>query len=588
MTSRELHHGAAARGSGPRRHTALLIGACALAAAAASPALAQDIAEASLTPLAGKFWTREAAAHLLRRAGFGGTPEEVQRLYEMGMDAAVDSLVDYERINWETPPPMIDPVLLEPPMDRDDVRDLSEDQRRELQTIRRRAEQRTFEEVRVWWIERMVESPRPFEEKMTLFWHGHFTSGMREVRNAIYMYEQNELLRRLATGNFRDMLIGVSRDRAMLTYLDNNRNVKGRPNENYARELLELFTLGVGNYSESDIKAAARAFTGWGFDRDGFVFRARLHDFGRKSFLGESGRLGGLDVIDAILEQRACSQFLARNLLEFFVRPDPDRRLVDQLAGEIRKNGYELKPTMKTLFKSRSFYHDDARGSLVKSPVELLVGSARQLGVEIGILRSAERAMAGMGQELMQPPNVKGWDGGQKWINTATLFNRYNFVGGLLYGDGRERRSDRRMAALAGSTDEPADATSESALNDEAAAVERDIDSMMADAMSPRSRLGRNHQPEYDPTPAIESEGLDTPEKLVDHYAARLLARPLPPEKREQLVEYLRGAQEIDRGGLPANPRRRRRALDRLEERQDRAVLTMIHLMMSTPEYQMN
>jgi hypothetical protein len=192
--------------------------------------------------------------------------------------------------------------------------------------------------------------------------------------------------------------------------------------------------------------------------------------------------------------------------------------------------------------------------------------------------------MAGMGQELMQPPNVKGWDGGEKWINTATLFNRYNFVGGLLYGDGREPRRERGMAAP-DQTDEAA----ETPLNDEAAAVEQSLDSMMAAAMSPRSRLGQGHQPAYDPTPVVESDDLDTPEKLVDHYAARLLAKPLPPEKREQLIEYLRDAQDGDDRVDPSNsPRRRRRTMERLREQQDRAVLTMIHLMMSTPEYQMN
>ncbi|MCH7871016.1 MAG: DUF1800 family protein, partial [Planctomycetes bacterium] len=273
-------------------------------------AAADDVAGTSLQKLHKKFWNYENAAHLLRRAGFGGTPEQVQALVNMGHKAAVNSLVDYDRIEWAIAPPPTDPLLLEPPPSREQLRELSEDQRREMQNQRRRAQRRTFEELRLWWIDRMVHSPRAFEEKMTLFWHGHFTSGMREVRNPFFMREQNELLRDHALGNFRDLLVGICRDRAMLVYLDNARNVKRKPNENFARELMELFSLGVGNYTESDIKSAARAFTGWAYDSDGFEFRAKQHDYGRKRFLGKVGRWNGLDIIDMIMAQPACSQFL--------------------------------------------------------------------------------------------------------------------------------------------------------------------------------------------------------------------------------------------------------------------------------------
>jgi uncharacterized protein (DUF1800 family) len=419
-------------------------------------------------------------------------------------------------------------------------------------------ERRAFEETRLWWIDRMVNSPRPFEEKMTLFWHGRFTSGMREVRNAIFMKEQNEFFRRHALDNFRELVLGVSKDRAMLVYLDGNRNVKRKPNENFARELMELFTLGVGNYREADIKAAARAFTGWTFNRDGFTFRRAIHDFGPKQFLGRKGRFNGDDVIDIILEQPACSRFLAGNILEFFVRPDSPKRLVESLAATIRREEYELKPVMKALFRSRAFYHADSRGGLVKSPVELLVGTARQLGLPIANLQQAQRAMNGMGQELMQPPNVKGWDGGAAWINTATLYNRYNVVGAMINGGGRGSELDRRRQRRRAAREQTAG--SENAMN------------MMGGSAASKSRMQGGRQPQFDPLPAIEENRLRTAEQIVDHFAGRLLAVPLSSAKRQELTNYLlNGGDKFDLTS--------RRAAAR--------VRTMIHLLCSTPEYQM-
>ena len=520
-------------------------------------AAADDFTSTSLGKLHKKFWDYEKAAHLLRRAGFGGSPEQVRKLVDMGLAAAVDSLVDYETIEWNIEPPPIAPLLLERPPSREVLRDLTEDERREFAAKRRRAQQRTFEEVRLWWIDRMVHSPRPFEEKMTLFWHGHFTSGYREVRNPIFMRDQNDLLRENAVGNFRDLLVGICKDRAMLVYLDNRSNVKRKPNENFARELMELFSLGVGNYTENDIKAAARAFTGWAFDRNGFVFRARQHDYGRKKFLGKSGKWNGLDIIDIILDHPACSRFLARNLLEFYCRPKPERRMVERLAGVIRKNDYDLKPVMKTLFMSRAFYHDDSRGSLVKSPVELLIGTARQLGVPINSLRQAERAMAAMGQEVMQPPNVKGWDGGAKWVNTAMIFNRYNFVSGLVYGGGRDRNRRDRAQTDRRTTDRP----------DEPSMM------MMSDTMSPKSRIENRPQPPYDPLQELTENGVKSAEEIVDYYARHLLAVPLVSDKRQLLIDFLK----------PGSGKARRKSPGKAAR-----VRGMIHLMMSTPEYQMN
>lgn len=520
-----------------------------------------DRAAVSLEPLSSDEWDISAASHLLRRAGFGGTPAEVERLVGLGLDDAVAQLVDYDGIAFAAAPAAVDELAMEA-YDRTELRGKTQEERQQIIEQRRRAERQSFEEIRLWWIDRMVSTPRPLEEKMTLFWHGHFTSGMREVRRAQFILEQNEFLRRHALGSFRELLIGISRDRAMLVYLDGNRNVKSAPNENYARELLELFSLGVGNYSEQDIKAAARAFTGWSYNESGFLFRRAQHDDGPKRFLGRSGRLGGEDIIDEILEQPACARFLSRTLLEFFVRPDPPRPLVEALAKEIRRQRYALRPVMRTLLSSRAFYHEDSRGCLVKSPVELVVGAARTLGVPLNNLPQAQRAMAAMGQELMQPPNVKGWDGGKAWINTATLFTRYNTVGGLVHGGG-DRQRPGAMAMRA----EPE--------NDEAIVVGgvSVIPAMPSGEMKPKARLQGEAQPAYDPLPVLREHRLSEPGAIVDFYVRHLLAAPLSTPKRDELVKYLVGEDgKFSLSNAGVAPR----------------VRTMLHLLLSTPEFQMN
>lgn len=535
----------------------------------------------SLEPIGRDDWTPAAAAHLLRRAGFGGTPAEIDRLLALGLDGAVDSLVEYTQTPYHDPPPVIPEALRERP-DRAERSELSDEQRRREIEDRLQQERRTLEAVRLWWIRRMAESPRPFEERMTLFWHGLFTSGAREVKRAEFMLEQNEFLRRHALDPFRDLLVGIAKDRAMLVYLDGVRNRKEQPNENFARELMELFTLGVGNYTEQDVKDAARAFTGWSFDEDGFVFRARAHDDGVKTVLKKSGRLNGTDVIDAILDQPAASRHLARKLLEYFVRPDPDRQLVESFAAVIRREQFRLKPIMKRLFKSQAFYDADARGALVKSPVDIVVGTARSLGVPVVGLLEAERAMAQMGQALMQPPNVKGWDGGESWISTATLFTRHNSVGPLIYGgdvrnlarDDPPRPLRERIREGLLSATRAADALPPGEPMRKPASPGGDDASMKSDEpMKPASQPAADdgRQPAFDPVPWLRERNLQSPESIVDFFAKHLLATDLPAEKRQLIIEYLRGTEK--RFDVTA-----RRTVDRIRR--------TIHLICSTPEFQ--
>lgn len=509
----------------------------------------------SLEPIRKDQWNEAFAAHLARRAGFGATPEEIDKLVALGPEAAVDSYLDFDSIPYNPPPPPFASELFEPP-DRAELRGLSQEERERVVQQRRQREREAFEETRLWWIERMLESPRSLEEKMTLFLHGHFTSGMREVRDAIFMKEQNELLRKNALGNFGELLQAISKDRAMLVYLDGAKNHKSKPNENYARELMELFSLGVGAYSESDVKEAARAFTGWDFDETGFVFRNGDHDASPKKFLGETGKFNGDDIVRIILEQPACSRFLAAKLLTFFCRPNPERELVENLAALLRRHKYELKPVMRALLLSRAFYDETSRGSLVKSPVEIVVGTARQLGAPLANLRLAERAVASMGQELMQPPNVKGWPGGAAWINTATLYTRYNTVVGILNGGGR--RPQRNMA------------NDEAPENDEAM---NSMTTMTADKPAARSRVRGGQQPAFDPAPLVRNRNLDSAEAIVDFFADRLLATSLPPNKRETLIQYLLGGGKKFRKDAGWSGDR---------------IRGMLSLMLSTPEFQVN
>ncbi|MBL8879921.1 MAG: DUF1800 domain-containing protein, partial [Phycisphaerales bacterium] len=370
---------------------------------------------------------------------------------------------------------------------------------------------------------------------------------------------QNEFLRKNAVGNFRDLVVGISKDRAMLLYLDAARSSKRQPNENYARELMELFTLGVGNYTEGDIKAAARAFTGWGFDDDGFDFRPRQHDDSEKIFMGKRGKFNGEDIIDMILANPACSRWVARSLLEYYVRPEPEKPLIEAFAGVLRRNKFELRPSLKTLFKSEAFYHASSRGALIKNPVELVVGSARQLNLSLDDLLGAERSMAGMGQELLQPPNVKGWDGGPKWINTATLFARYNYIGKLLRG---EAAADDRARALA-----------RAAVSKDEEDKEKTTMAGSMQASSAKSRLAAAKQPAFDANAMLRDRGVTGAEQIVDFFAANMLAVPLPGAKRERLVNYLTdGGAAFDFNATAATER----------------IRNMVHLLCSTPEYQLN
>ena len=283
-------------------------------------------------------------------------------------------------------------------------------------------------DLQSWWMQEMLTTPAPLTERMTLFWHGHFTSSFKGVRAAQLLYRQNVLLRENALGNYRDLLHAVARDPAMLLYLNNQQNRKNEPNENFARELLELFTLGEGHYTERDIKEAARAFTGWKMlpPEGRFVEAPRQHDEGTKTFLGHTGNYDGDDIIELILQQPRAAEFIVDELWREFISPQPDRAAVQRLAAGFRKN-WEIAPLMKALLREPAFLSARNDALLVKSPVEFVVGTVRALNLPVSPLTAALAADQ-MGQSLFNPPNVKGWPDGDAWITSEWLLARRQFV----------------------------------------------------------------------------------------------------------------------------------------------------------------
>ena len=398
------------------------------------------------------------AAHLLNRAGFGGTAAEVGKVLELGPAKAVDWLLDFKDQPAEQQGNDV-PDLSSIDGYAKDYKDAirqevgkTEDEKREIRMRIQRANGEAIRATVAWWLRRMAYGPHPLQEKLALFWHGHFTTSDKDERSASYMWVQNELLRGHAAGNFRTFVRAISRDPAMLDYLNNNSNRKQHPNENYARELMELFTLGIGNYTERDVKEAARAFTGWAHDDGDYVFRRGQHDDGIKTVLGVTGNLNGDDLIDVILSKPACGRFMAGKLFRFFAYDDVDDTIVNALGYQLQQNHYELRPTLRTILTSRAFYSDRSIGGQIKSPVQLVLGTIRQVGLEMPPDGPLLNGLKQMGQVPFQPPNVRGWPGGRMWINTSTLLARYNTTTRLL--DGRLPRVDGvRLSEDGGGTD---------------------------------------------------------------------------------------------------------------------------------------
>jgi uncharacterized protein (DUF1800 family) len=441
----------------------------------------------------------ERAKLLLTRAGFAPSADEIARFAPLDAHAAVERLLAEVRTTAQTPAPgWVDEPIVSPRA----LRAMSDEQRK---AERQRAIRQSLE-LRAWWLREMVDTSSALTERMTLFWHNHFVSAQPKVRWAQLMYRQNVLLRRHALGNFGALLHAVARDPAMLIYLDSATNRRGAPNENFARELMELFTLGEGRYSESDVREAARAFTGWSVDPDSgtFVFRRAVHDDGEKTVLGRSGRFDGDAVLDLLLEHPATARFIVAKLWREFVSPQPDAERVEQIAQRFRASGYEIRVALRELLLQPEVTARDQDNALVKSPAELVVGFVRQARAELAHPIGGAIALAAMGQNLFAPPNVRGWPGGEAWINTQTLLARKQFLANALARDA----VSKGIAAMASMT-EPAGETSP------------------ASDMKRRGALAQAHAVRLDPAAWLKAIGAVTVEQPLDAAAAARLADAL-------------------------------------------------------------
>jgi uncharacterized protein (DUF1800 family) len=504
-----------------------------------------------MLPKARSEWTIVEAAHLLNRAGFGGSPDEIRTFHAMGRERAVDHVLKSEDAPGDFPKPEwagLERFLADSRERIVKRRELmlggagktaeqKEELRRQFQREIQQENRRQSIGTQGWWFRRMVRTKAPLREKMTLFWHDHFASSLQKVREPYWMLEQNELFREHALGSFHELTRQIVVNPAMMIYLDLQRSQKSKPNENFAREVMELFTLGEGNYTEGDIREAARAFTGYSIDRrEGrAVHNRRQWDDSEKKIFGKTGNFDGQGVVDVIFEQPAVAGFLVRKLWEFFVYENPSQAAVDALSSGFRKSGYRIAPVLREIFLSQEFYSESAIRSQIKSPVQFLVQMIKQLEIDPVPEGFPILAQQQLGQTLFLPPNVAGWDWGQAWINTNTLLARYNIAGFLTKGS---------AGAMAGGG------------GDGAGMMMRGAEKAMA---------RRWDGPDYE---AIAPRELrKSSETLVDDLLFRFFQGPVPANARGNFIEYA----DAKRGAVFTN----------------QEVGELCHLMLSTPYYQL-
>ncbi len=448
------------------------------------------------------------------------------------MERTVDRLVNFEgepehsaNPNWAKPDPERFKRLRE-------YRDAPAEKRRELQRMEQREQREKIGELRQWWLERMASGKRPLQEKLTLFWHGHFATSAQKVKDAYLMWRQNDIFRRNAAGNWLAMLEQVSKDPAMLVWLDQAQSRKEHPNENFAREVMELFVLGEGNYTERDVAQAARALTGWSYDRGAqeFTYRSQAHDNGNKMILGQIGNFRGEDVLRIITGQPQAARFITAKLWRFFVEDSPPEAIVNALAAHFQAAKLEFRPVLRAMFTSEEFYSPSIIRNQVKSPTQWLVSSVRLLERDLPPPAMAANALRTLGQELFMPPNVKGWDGGMAWITTNNLLNRYNMSAYLVMGE-------NPMMPAAGKGKKPA---------------------------GPRQRRFRPGTPTQVTKLFTDAERATKP-RLVEALEKRFIQGPLKEQQRKALTDYLDGLGPLD----------------------EEDILHAIRLAMSTPEFQL-
>lgn len=573
----------------------------------------------NLTPIASKDWNYDRAAHLLERAGFGGTPEQIQVLAAMRVEEAVHSLVFFDTHQNSHLQPfdhsgVHDPGLEPFPPSRQATTELAKESgsalgikvkptgNRRLQPVVNkffywlRASRLETERVAYWWANRMVVTKAPLQEKMALFWHGHYAINESKVRDYRKFLKQLELFHEMGMGSFRDLMVAIAQDPAMLSFLDAGVNVKGAPNENFAREIMELFTMGVGNYSESDIREGARAFTGWNYVDTEFVINENQHDDGIKTFLGRTGNLNGIEVIEIIMEQPVTAEYIANKIYRFFVGDDPDPGMYKALGNVLRDADFEIAVLLKTIFRSKDFYSTSSVGTHIKSPVELAVSTYRKLGLDyIPGVPDFNLATGALGQTLFRPPTVAGWAGGRSWITPGLLLERGNFARDVLFPDINFIPQDRRhrnpeIQSVARRIREGLDissATQPSTMGEDQIMAEsnmladRDEDfntrygsfrgwQMAIERVKPIPR----HTARLDLSQMVLEQDLKDTSDVVDYFIYRFMRVAPGEDSRRRLVEFLNG----ELGTSDINE-----AKTYMED----ALRMMLHVLLSQPEYQL-
>ncbi len=423
---------------------------------------------------------RSQVAHLLRRAGFGATESELDQYSQLGFAGALDRLLNPEQVDDSGTDQLLVPLSA----------DLGDPKK--------------IEAAKFWWFNRMLYTQRPLQEKLTLFWHNHFATANSKVANSVLMQQQIQLFRSIGLGDFETLLQKVTRDPATLIWLDNRLNRKGSPNENFAREVQELFTVGIGNYTEQDIHEAARAFTGHTLDRSlHYTFNPAQHDGGQKTFQGQTGNFDADEILAILVRNPATARYLTTKLFSWFVYENPDSSVIDRLANTFTTSGFDIRSVLRDIFTGPEFLSPQAFHGQIKQPVDYVIGSLKSLNVQ-NVGPDATQVLRRMGQDLLNPPDVSGWKGGSTWINSSTLFERFN------WGN--------------------------------------------------RLSMGRDSTKPYftDVAGQIQTRNISSPDGLVDYYLGLFVDGDASPEARQALIDYLNAPSPLsltDSGALDLKAR---------------------------------
>ncbi|MBV9581565.1 MAG: DUF1800 domain-containing protein [Chloroflexi bacterium] len=411
---------------------------------------------------------RSQIAHLLRRAGFGATSAELDQYSQLGFAGAVDRLLNPEQVDDSATDQILAPLTAN------------------------LGDRKQIEASKYWWVNRMLYTQRPLQEKMTLFWHNHFATANSKVANSVLMLQQIQVFRDNGLGDFETLLQKVTRDPAMLIWLDNRLNRKGSPNENYAREVQELFTVGLGNYTEPDVHEAARAFTGYALDRSlNSVFNPNQHDAGSKTFEGQTGNWDADDILGILVRNPATARYITTKLFTWFVYENPDSSVIDRLSNTFATTNFDIRSVLRDMFTGPEFLSDQAFHGVIKQPADFVVGSLKSLNVQ-NVGPDVTAVLRRMGQDLLNPPDVSGWRGGTAWINSTTLFERFNWAD--------------------------------------------------------RLAMGRDSTKPYfaDVPGQIQAQGITSPDALADYYLSLFVDGDVTPEALQSLIDYLNTPTPLD------------------------------------------